>query len=71
MKKHENLSAFYMCLIIPCHYKNDINCMIKTKGPFMKIMLLNEVVKHSLFKSNFNIRSFFTHFRFFNIHIIQ
>jgi hypothetical protein len=46
-------------------------CIIKTKGPFMKIMLLNEVVKHVLFKPNFDIERLLTHFRFFNIHIIQ
>jgi len=47
-----------MFLIMPYHYKkieDEINCMIKTKKPFMKIMLLNEVVKHHLFKQNFNI----------------
>jgi hypothetical protein len=44
---------------------------MKTKGPFMKVVLLNEVVKHPLFKPNFDIEIFLTHFIFFNIHIIQ
>jgi hypothetical protein len=44
---------------------------MKIKGPFMKVMLLNEIVKHPLFKSNFDIEFFFIHFRIFNIHIIQ
>jgi hypothetical protein len=44
---------------------------MKIKGPFMKVVLLNEVVKHPLFKPNFDIGNFKTHFRFFNIHIIQ
>jgi hypothetical protein len=44
---------------------------MKIKGPFMKVMSLNEVVKHILFKPNFDIRIFFIHFRFFNIHSIQ
>jgi hypothetical protein len=54
-----------MCLIVPYYYKkieDGINCMIKTKGPFMKIMLLNEVVKLPLFKPNFNIGRFFDSF---------
>jgi hypothetical protein len=28
---------------------------MKIKGPFMKVVLLNEVVKHLLFKPNFDI----------------
>jgi hypothetical protein len=44
---------------------------MKTKGPFMKLVLLNENVKHPLFKPNFDIDFFFTHSRFFNIPIIQ
>jgi hypothetical protein len=35
---------------------------MKTKGPFMKVVLLNEVVKHPLFKPNFNIGIFFDSF---------
>jgi hypothetical protein len=31
---------------------------MKTKRPFMKIVLLNEVVKHPLFKPNFDIEFF-------------
>ncbi len=38
------------------------NCIMKTKGPFMKVMLLNEVVKHQLFKSNFDIEIFLDSF---------
>jgi hypothetical protein len=36
----------------------------------MKIMLLNEVVKHPLFKPNFDV-NFFICLIFFNIPIIQ
>jgi hypothetical protein len=37
----------------------EINFIMKIKGPFMKIMLLNEDVKHPLFKPKFEIgRSF-------------
>ncbi len=63
-----------MCLIVPYYYKafeDEINCIMKTKGPFMKVVLLNEVVKNLLFKPNFNIEISFTHFRLFNILIIQ
>jgi hypothetical protein len=41
-----------MCLIIAYYYKkieDEINCIMKTKGFFIKIMLLNEIVKHPLF----------------------
>jgi hypothetical protein len=31
---------------------------MKTKEPFMKVVLLNEVVKQILFKSNFDIGIF-------------
>jgi hypothetical protein len=37
----------------------------------VKVMLLNEVVKHSLFKPNFDIGIFFTHFKFVNIVIFN
>ncbi len=72
--KYENLNDFEMCPIIPYYYKKTKDkkiCIIKTKGPFMKIMLLNEVVKHALFEPNFDIERLLTRFRFFNIHIIQ
>jgi hypothetical protein len=38
---------------------------MKTKGPFVKIVLLNEVVKHPLFKPNFDIGRFFDSFYIF------
>jgi hypothetical protein len=44
---------------------------MKTKGPFVKVVLLNEVIKHPLFQPNLDIGSFLTHFRFFNIHISE
>jgi hypothetical protein len=50
-----------MCLIVPYYFKkieHEINYIMKTKGPFMKIVLLNETVKHPLFKPNFNIEIF-------------
>jgi hypothetical protein len=37
----------------------------------MEVVSLNEVVKQTFFKPNFDIEFFFIHFRFFNIHIIQ
>jgi hypothetical protein len=44
---------------------------MKIKGLFMNVMSLNEIVKHLLFKPNFDIGICLIHFRFFNIHIIQ
>jgi hypothetical protein len=50
-----------MCIVVPYYYKkieDEIICIMKIKGPFMKITLLNEVIKHPLFKPNLNIRIF-------------
>jgi hypothetical protein len=45
---------------------------MKIKGPFMKVVSLNETIKHPSFKSNFDIGILFDFFHiFFNIHIIQ
>jgi hypothetical protein len=35
---------------------------MKIKGPFMKVMLLNETIKHLLFKPNFDIGILFDSF---------
>jgi hypothetical protein len=54
-----------MCLIVPYYYKNiedEIKCIMKIKGPFMKVVLLNEIVKHHSFKPNFDIGIFFDPF---------
>ncbi len=50
-----------MCLMVPYYWKkveDEINCIMKTKKPFMKIVLLNEIVKYPLFKPNFDIEFF-------------
>jgi hypothetical protein len=63
-----------MCLIVPYYFKkieDEKKCIMKIKKPFMKVLSLNEIVKHLLFKPKFDIGNFFIHFRFFNIHIIQ
>ncbi len=44
---------------------------MKVKAAFMKVISLNEAVKHPLFKPNFDMEFCLIHFRFFNIHIIQ
>ncbi len=54
-----------MCLIVPYYckkFKDEINYIMKIKGPFMKVVLLNEVVKHHLFKPNFDIGILFDSF---------
>jgi hypothetical protein len=54
-----------MYLILFYYYKtieHEKNCIMKTKGPFVKVVLLNEVVKHPLFKPNFDIGGFFDSF---------
>jgi len=58
-----------MCLIISYYYskfEDEVNYIMKNKGPFMKIVLWMK-----LLKPNFDIDFFWTHFRFFNIPIIQ
>jgi hypothetical protein len=39
--------------------EDEINCIMKTKGPFYENSVMNETIKHPLFKPNFNIESFF------------
>jgi hypothetical protein len=54
-----------MCLVEPYYYKkieDEINCSMKIKGPFMKVVLLNKAIKHSLFKPNFDIGILFDSF---------
>ncbi len=54
-----------MCLIVPYYYKsilNEINCIMKIKRAFMKVMSLNEVIKNHLFKPNFDIGILFDSF---------
>jgi hypothetical protein len=56
---------FYMCLIIHYYYKkieDEVNWIMKIKKPFMKVMSLNEVAKHPLFRPNFDIGIFFYSF---------
>jgi hypothetical protein len=57
-----------MCLIVFYYYiktKDEINFIMKIKEYFMKVVLLNEVVKHFLFKPNFDIGILFDSFQFF------
>jgi hypothetical protein len=73
-ENYENLNVFLMRLIVPYYYKkfeDEINCIMRAKGPFLKVMSLNENVKHPLSKPNFDIGNFLIHLIFFNIHIIQ
>jgi hypothetical protein len=63
-----------MCLIVPYYYKmieHEINCIMKIKGPFMKIMHWMKLL--NIFYSNQTLILEFCliHFRYFNIHIIQ
>jgi hypothetical protein len=54
-----------MSLIIPNYFykfEDETNFIMRNKGPIIKVMLLNEVVKHPLFKPNFDIESFFYSF---------
>jgi hypothetical protein len=55
------LDVFNSTLLLQ-KFEDEINCIMKIKGPFMKVMLLNEVVKHPLFKPNFDIGNLFDSF---------
>ncbi len=59
-----------MCLLVLYYYKRVEHkkvCIIKIKRPFMKVILLNKIVKHSLFKPK--LEHLVIQFRFHNIHI--
>jgi hypothetical protein len=50
-----------MCLIVPYYYKKFEHqkiCIIKTKVPFVKIVSLNETIKHLLFQPKANSERF-------------
>jgi len=52
IEKYENLNVFCMCLVILYYYKNiehQKNYIMKIKGPFMKVISLNEAIKNPLF----------------------
>jgi hypothetical protein len=54
-----------MCIIIPYYYKNiedEIKCIMKIKGPFMKVLSLNEAIKHPSFKPKFDMGILFDPF---------
>ncbi len=42
--------------------EDENNCIMKIKGPFIKVMSLNEVLKHPLFKPNCDIGILFDSF---------
>jgi hypothetical protein len=62
-----------MCLIAPYYCKkieDEINCIMKIKGPFMKLVSLNEIVEHPSFKPNFDIGFIFLFVLEFSISIL-
>ncbi len=46
------LNVYNNTLLLQKKFEDQTNCIMKTKGPFVKVMLLNEVIKHPLFKPN-------------------
>jgi len=64
-KKNENLSVFYMCLIVTYYFKkigHQRNYIIKTKVPFVKVVSLTKSIKHPLFQPKVNSGRFFNTF---------
>ncbi len=54
-----------MCLIVPYYYQkieHQRNCIIKIKVPFVKVVSLNEIIKHLLFQPKTNNERFFNTF---------
>jgi len=45
-------------LLLQNKIEDQTNCIMKTKGPSVKVMLLNEVIKHPLIKPNLDIGRF-------------
>jgi len=46
-----------MCLVVPYYFlkiEHQKNCIIKTKVPFVKVISLNEIIKHPLFQPKAN-----------------
>jgi hypothetical protein len=45
-----------MCIIVTYYYKkteHQKNCIMKIKGPFVKVVSLNEIIKHPLFQPKY------------------
>ncbi len=70
MKKYEILITFYVFngTLLLKKFEDQKNIIMKTKGPFLKIVLLNEIVDHPLFKPNFDIGKFLDPFLDFSIY---
>jgi len=54
-----------MCLIVPYYFKkigHQRNCIIKIKVSFVKVVSLNETIKHPLFQPKVNSGRFFNTF---------
>jgi hypothetical protein len=70
LRKYENLIAFYVFnnTLLLEKFEDQRHFIMRTKGPFVKVVLLNEVVEHPLFKPNFDIGRFFDPFKFFSIY---
>jgi hypothetical protein len=63
--KYENLRVFLYVSnrnLLPPKNEYKKNCIVKTKRPFMKVLSLNEVVKHPLPQPNLDIGSNFNTF---------
>jgi hypothetical protein len=52
-------------LLLYKFFEDEIKFIMKIKGPFMIVMSLNKVVKHHLFKPNFDIGILFDSFYIF------
>ncbi len=61
LKKYENLNNFKTFLLV-LFIEDEIDYIMKIKGPFMKVVSLNETIKHQLFKPNFDIGILFDSF---------
>ncbi len=70
LRKYENLITFYVfnSTLLLEKFEDQRNFIMRTEGPFVKVVLLNEVVEHPLCKPNFDIGQFFDPFLDFSIY---
>jgi len=73
LRKYENLITFYVfnSTLLLEKFEDQRHFIMRTKGPFVKVVLLNEVVEHPCSNQTLILEDFLIHFFIFQfIHII-
>jgi hypothetical protein len=58
MKFWKFLNVSNSTLLLQKKIEDERNCIMKTEGPYVKVILWNEVIKHPLLKPNLEIGRF-------------